>query len=190
MRYKAMSLGIKTLSRSNWQRVIKRKYTQTAVSDECFTGQASLIHMEEITAPLVKSYDGVPLTIVDRGYYWMQLAPTEKKYWLTVMLDTAGNIISYYFDITDNNVLCLDGDSYFYDLYLDVVLLPNGNLYLLDEDELLEALRQGVINQEQFDDAYITARMLLDSLPGSALKLQAYCLHLFAELKGKLVEPD
>jgi uncharacterized protein len=102
------------------------------------------------------------------------------------MMDSAGTIISYYFDITDNNVLCDDGDSYFYDLYLDVVLLPTGNLYLLDEDELLEALQQGIISQAQFDNAYETARMLMESLPNHALKLQAYCLQLFAELKNKL----
>ncbi len=185
-----MSLSIKTLSRSNWQRVVKRKYAHMAVSDESFTGHASLIHIEEITAPLVKTYDGVPLTIVDRGYFWMQLAPYGKKHWLTVMMDAAGNIISFYFDITDNNVLCLDGDSYFYDLYLDVVLLPNGNIYLLDEDELLEALQQGVINQKQFDNAYDTARMLLKCLPNRAQELKAYCLHVFAELKKKLLDPD
>lgn len=185
-----MSLSIKTLSRSSWQRVVKRRYAQMAVSDESFTGQASLIHMEEITAPLVKTYDGITLTIVDRGYFWMQLAPYGKKYWLTVMMDSAGTIISYYFDITDNNVLCLGSDSYFYDLYLDVVLLPNGNIYLLDEDELLEALQQGVISQKQFDNAYDTASMLLDSLPNRAQELEAYCLHLFAKLKERLLDPD
>jgi predicted RNA-binding protein associated with RNAse of E/G family len=185
-----MGLSIKTLSRSNWQRVVKRKYAQMTVSDERFTGQASLILIEEITAPLVKIYEGVPVTIVDRGFFWLQLAPKDKKYWLTVMMDSTGTIISYYFDITDSNVLCDDGDSYFYDLYLDVVLLPNGNFYLLDEDELLEALQQGIISQAQFDNAYETATMLMDSLPNNALKLQAYCLQLFAELKIRLLSPD
>jgi predicted RNA-binding protein associated with RNAse of E/G family len=102
------------------------------------------------------------------------------------MLDAAGDIVSYYFDITDSNMLSGDGDSYFYDLYLDVVLLPNGKIYLLDEDELLEALRQGVISQRQFDSAYETARMLLAKLPNHALTLNAYCRNLFACLKGKL----
>lgn len=119
-----MGLGIKTLSRSDWPRIKKRKYARISVSDDCFSGQTSLIHMEEITAPLIKVYDGIPLTIVDRGYSWLQLAPRDKKYWLTVMLDASGNIVSYYFDITCDNVLNVDGDSYFYDLYLDVVLFP------------------------------------------------------------------
>ncbi len=160
------------------------------VSDERFVGQASLIFMEEVKAPLVKVYEDIPLTIVDRGYFWLQLAPKDKKYWLTVMMDAAGDTISYYFDITENNVLCDDGDSYFYDLYLDVVLLPNGNLYLLDEDELLEALREGIISQAQFDNAYNTARMLLEHLPSHAQELQAYCHHLFAKLKEKLLYHD
>ena len=181
-----MSLSIKTLSRADWPRVIKRKYAQMSISGDGFSGQASLILMEEITAPLVKCYDNLPLTIVDRGYYWLQLAPRDKTYWLTVMMDAAGNIISYYFDITDRNVLCDDGDSYFYDLYLDVVLLPDGSLYLLDEDELLEALQGGVISRRQFDMAHKTARMLLDSLPDRIRELQAYCLMMLERLKERL----
>lgn len=181
-----MCLSIKTLSRANWARVVKRKYAQMSVSDDGFTGQASLILIEEITAPLVKCYDNLSLTIVDRGYCWLQLAPRDKRYWLTVMIDAAGEIISYYFDITDRNVLCEAGDSYFYDLYLDVVLLPDGSLFLLDEDELLEAFQQGVINKAQFDMAHETAWMLLDSLPNSIRELQAYCLGMMERLKERL----
>lgn len=182
-----MGLGIKTLSRSNWQRITKRKYAQMTVQDDYFSGQASLIRMEDIVAPLSKTYDGIRLTIVDKGYSWLQLAPKDKKYWLTVMLDSSGNIISYYFDITDENVLVANGDSFFYDLYLDVVLLPYGNIYLLDEDELKEALHQGVINQGQFDCAYDTARILMNCLPNCTECLQEYCHKLFSILKGMLL---
>lgn len=36
---------------------------------------------------------------------------------------------------------------YFDDLYLDVVLLPSGDMYLLDEDELEEAYANGNISK-------------------------------------------
>ncbi len=183
-----MSMRVKTLSRTNWERVTKRKYARMDICDEQLNGQASLILIEDITAPLSKTYDGIPVTIVDRGYCWLQLAPKDKTYWLTVQIDDAENIVSYYFDITDHNVLESSGDSYFYDLYLDVVLLPNGRLFLLDEDELLEALQQGVITKAQFDMAYETARLLLNSLPGSLKELHEYCLWITKKLKQRLTE--
>jgi len=176
----------KTLSRSDWSRVIKRKYAWMDVCDEHFCGQASLIRIEEVTVPLEKTYEGISLRIVDQGYCWLQLAPKDKTYWLTVMLDAAGSIISYYFDITDGNVLVSSGDSFFMDLFLDVVLLPGGRLYLLDEDELAEALQQGGINQQQFDMAYKTARMLLLQLEGREKELEGYCLKMVEALKERL----
>lgn len=182
-----MKPSMKTLTRSEWPRVVKRKYAWMDVCDERFCGQASLILIEEVTAPLEKAYDGISLKIVDRGYRWLQLAPKGKTYWLTVMLDANGRIISYYFDITDHNELLDSGDSYFVDLFLDVVLLPGGRLYLLDEDELAEALQQGDINQQQFDKASKTARMLLCGLENREKELESYCLQMVETLIARLV---
>lgn len=177
----------KTLSRSEWPRVIKRKYAWMEVCDEHFCGQASLILIEEVTAPLEKAYSGISVKIVDQGYCWLQLAPKDKTYWLTVMLDEDGRVISYYFDITDCNELLESGDSYFVDLFLDVVMLPGGRLYLLDEDELEEALQQGDINQQQFDKACETARMLLCGLENREKELESYCLQMVETLIERLV---
>ena len=176
----------KTLTRSDWPRVVKRKYAWMDVCDEQFCGQASLILIEEVTMPLVKTYDGISVKIVDQGYCWLQLAPEGKTYWLTVMIDAAGSIVSYYFDITDRNVLLENGDSYFMDMFLDVVLLPGGRLYLLDEDELADALEQGEISQKQFDMAYQTARMLLAQLQNREKELEDYCLKTVEALGAKL----
>ncbi len=177
-----MKPSIKTLSRSEWPRVVKRKYAWMEVCDEHFCGQASLILIEEVTAPLEKAYNGMSVKIVDQGYCWLQLAPKDKTYWLTVMLDESGRIVSYYFDITDYNELHESGDSYFVDLFLDVVLLPGGRLYLLDEDELEEALQQGDINQQQFYKACETARMLLCGLENREKELENYCLQMVETL--------
>ncbi|MCL6459025.1 MAG: DUF402 domain-containing protein, partial [Gorillibacterium sp.] len=56
------------------------------------------------------------------------------------------------------------GMPYCDDLYLDVVLLPDGQLFLLDEDELEEALSKRIIRQSDFELAHREAAALMRSI--------------------------
>lgn len=47
-----------------------------------------------------------------------------------------------------------------------------------------------MISREQFDNAYETARMMINCLPNRTRELQEYCLSLFARLNEKLLDPD
>jgi hypothetical protein len=78
------------------------------------------------------------------------------------MYDGEGKIIEWYFDITKANGVDEDGKPYYDDLFLDLVLLPDGQVITLDEDELLEALNNGIITREDYDLAYRVKDRLLD----------------------------
>lgn len=67
-----------------------------------------------------------------------------------------------------------DGIPYFDDLYLDLIVFPNGEIKVDDMDELEEALRQGDITQEQFDLAVRTADGLKNSLLGDIDSFKDY----------------
>lgn len=62
-------------------------------------------------------------------------------------------IIEWYFDIS-KEIGSENGVSYEDDLYLDVVVNPDGEIILLDEDELKEALDRLEISKEDYDMAY------------------------------------
>ncbi|MNY57911.1 hypothetical protein D3C86_1941790 [compost metagenome] len=55
------------------------------------------------------------------------------------------------------------GVPWFDDLYLDVVILPGGQSFLLDAEELEDALKRGLITQEDFDLAWDEANKLMDA---------------------------
>ena len=48
-----------------------------------------------------------------------------------------------------------------YDLYLDLVITRKGEVYILDEDELLEAVKINDITEEDYKMAHDTLDMLL-----------------------------
>ena len=104
----------------------------------------------EIDEPFVKN-----ITLIDNGYYVMEYTPMDKMYNGRVFIDNNLNAISYYFDISLGNGV-EDGKPYYDDLYLDIIYgIETGNIVkILDEDELLEALKSGQITQQNYELAY------------------------------------
>lgn len=159
-------MKVKTLSRSDWPRILERAQAFMPFEREGLKGWAGLIEMKRVTAPLAVPVLGERLTIADEGFRWLQIAPEDENWWLTVMFNRTGETVQYYFDVSLRNEI--DGVcSRFSDLYLDVVLLPDGRLALLDADELDEALAEGAIAPEEHALAVRTADGLMQSIPGN-----------------------
>ena len=97
------------------------------------------------------------------------------------MINPNSNIVQYYYDITDRNIL--DGaNSRFYDLYLDVVILPDGNATILDGDELDSAFKDGIIKKAQYEAATATAKQLLQNIPLKLNELEEFVLTVYGEI--------
>lgn len=77
--------------------------------------------------------------------------------------------MQYYIDVAKEYQIDERGMPYFDDLYLDVVLLPNGDIYLLDEDELEEAYRDKDVSKEEYDVAWTTAKWLIETMKKETL---------------------
>ena len=181
-----MVLERKVMSRSNWPRVIDREYVHMMGNEYDFNGAIGLIYLKNVTEPATKTYDKTRVTIIDSGYYWLQIAPKGENFWLTVMYNQLGEIVQFYYDITDCNTILENGESWFYDLYLDIVMLPDGRLFLLDEDEICRALDKKDITKDQYDKAYLTANEIIKKLDGNIGDLTDTCNHYFEILKRKI----
>ena len=69
------------------------------------------------------------------------------------MFDDNNNLIEYYFDIA-REVGILNGIPYEDDLYLDMLIKPDGSYLVLDEEELIGAYNSLDITKEELDMAY------------------------------------
>lgn len=150
----------KYADRSGWKRITKRDFTQSVLDSPEFKGIVTLLFMDQVSEPLFVNYDGKDICIVDDGYCWVQHFPTEKRFSLTTMFNANGEIVQWYIDICDrngieNNIPWLD------DLFLDIVVLPSGEVIQLDADELEDALADGIIDQHLYNSAYFEAERIL-----------------------------
>ena len=89
------------------------------------------------------------------------------------MYNDNNEIVEWYFDISKE--IGKENDMpYEDDMYLDVVLLPNGKITLLDEDELEDALNQEKITKQEFEEAYQEANRLMEQIKDKADKLKEF----------------
>ena len=184
-----MELKRKTLRRTEWTRITRRETAIRPFSAPCCSGQVCLITIRDLTGPLyVNDSPFGRVLIADRGYRWLQFAPQGQHWWLTVMFDETGALVQSYFDITREN--CFDGPDapWFTDLFLDIAIPDRGEPVVLDEDELLQALSEGIISQDEYQLAHRTAQAILRWYAEHTEEYYRFleqCLLLFAE--GELI---
>lgn len=147
--------------RANWRRIISKQFVSHYMDKPEFTGYVTLYTIERLREPLWKEYGGKRLCLADSGYTWLQYFPQDQHYIVTAMFDDKQRIIQWYIDVCKSQGVTEQGVPWFDDLFLDIVVLPTGAVFLMDEDELDDALSEGDITQEDYELATETARHLL-----------------------------
>lgn len=158
-----MPVKRKYSDRANWRRVTDKKFQVKTVTEPDFEGLVVLYQIKQVRDPLWKEYGNKRFCVADAGYEWLQHFPKGAHYVVTSMYDNKGRLVQWYIDICRTQGVTDRGVPWFDDLYLDVVILPSGESYLLDEEELEEAYRERQITKEDYDLAWSEARRILDA---------------------------
>ncbi len=108
--------------------------------------------------------------IIDNNYKWLEFYDYNSKVKLTAIYNQENKIVEWYFDIA-REIGKENGVAYEDDLYLDVVVTPENEIKLLDEDELKEALNRKEITISEYEDTYNEAKKLMDRLNGKKNEL-------------------
>lgn len=170
--------------RPNWSRIIERRFNLDYINNDDFVGFLSIIYIDKVREPLIVDVAGEKICIADDGYIWTQHFPEGSKYALTTMFNRRLEVIQWYFDICKENQVNDVGIPYYDDLYLDVVVLPSGQILLLDEEELDDALDKNEINKYEYELAYHEAEKLIDSVKNGENNLirntEIYLNHMFS----------
>lgn len=139
--------------RSEWKRVIERKYSQSYLDTNEFKGYITLLNTLKVNEPLLVRYGEENVCIVNDGYMWLQQFPMGRNHSVTTMFDNKGDIVQWYIDICLRNGV-ENGIPYMDDLFLDIVLLPSGEVIEKDADEIVDALTKGIIDKSLYDLAW------------------------------------
>ena len=179
-------MKLRDMYRTDWTRIKEREYISRACTLDGQPARESLIVIRETTEPLTVSSAGTPVKVVEKNYSWIQLAQEGARWWLTAMFDEKDTLLQMYFDITAGNLFDNAENPKFRDMYLDLVLRPDGVVVLLDEDELTEALENGAITQTEFEQTKAAAEKLRAHLSHHPQEVMNCCRQTYHALKDAL----
>ena len=129
---------------------------------EKFKGYVSLIDIKKVKEDwYVPRNDGSQVCILANNFKWVLFYPDIGNYAISALFDDKCEIVEWYIDVIKETGI-ENGIPFMIDLYLDLVITMDGEKYILDEDELEEALKKQDITKEEFNLAYKVLEYLLE----------------------------
>ena len=107
--------------------------------------------------------DGLTRCLAGAGYKWLMYFPLNENWCITACFNPDGVLQEWYFDISKVNFLDDNGMPCIDDIFLDLVIYPNGKVVTIDSDELHEALGKNEITTDDFNHAYKVRDDIIDS---------------------------
>ncbi len=129
-----------------------------------YKGYVSIVSEAKVKFPLTVDYESSSRVLFDEGYLCVTFVPKQDYFAVNAVYDNKGHIVEWYFDVLKEQSLDSQGRLSYKDLYLDVVVRPDFVSILVDEDELKEALEDGIITREDYAFAYEIAEHLIDDI--------------------------
>ena len=160
--------------RNKAEHILEKDYKNIKINNEEFQGNISLLNIKKVKFPWY--VDEENRCILANNYKWLEIYPEGKKYALTVIYDEKEEVVEWYYDIA-RKLGEEGGVPYEDDLYLDVVIVPDGRIHLLDEDELEVVYKNNEVNQKDYEMAYKVAKELMEkySSKENIEKLSDFC---------------
>ena len=137
------------------------KFAQKRIVEDYFKGYICKVNVDKVIKPIIAKTDKAEIVLLDDNYEWYMLYPDGEKYVVTIMYDDKNNLIEWYFDIA-KELGIKNGIPYEDDLYLDLVIKPDGTYEVLDESELKDALDKDLITKDDYDKAFLTVNKLIN----------------------------
>jgi len=103
---------------------------------------------------LRKELNGEQVCLAGPGYKWLMYLPINECWCITAFYSPDEKLLEWYFDITLGNFVDEAGMPCIDDIFLDLVVLPDGQTITLDADELQSALDKSEISAADYDHAY------------------------------------
>lgn len=126
--------------------------------EDYYVSLKKLIH---VTQPFIIHKN---ITAMDDGYFILEIIPKKGHQALRLFLNDKKEVVEYYFDIIKESGLTEDKIPYYLDLYLDVTIQRNGEVNILDEEELEKAYQENEISEEDYHLAKKEKEKLLKEL--------------------------
>lgn len=175
----------KSFKQDEWKVITSKRYKQITMNDECFNGRVALLYIDEVTTPQIWHFNGEDIVVCANGMKWIQLLPIEGTYVITAMISCQNKIELWYVDMIGGYGLDSDNILYIDDLYLDLIVYPDGTIKVDDMDELVEAYENNVITTTLYQLALDTSEKIQSGILSDISELTKLCRQCWKKVEDE-----
>lgn len=138
--------------------------------------------------------------VCGKGMKWLQLIPDDQHRVITAMFLPESRTIHgimydkvvsiWYVDVMDSWGCDEDQVAYFNDMYLDVEFDPEGDVLVVDRDELDAAYHSGELTEEQYQSALAEGDAIMADLCTDIEKTQRWCEGIMQQAMDRIQKND
>ncbi|WMC92565.1 DUF402 domain-containing protein [Kineothrix sp. MB12-C1] len=162
------------LSYDEWKCILSKEQKIELFNNNIIEGYISLIDIEEVSEPQIWKFNGKDIIVCQGGCKWLSILPSKENYCITAMMNEKKEVLVWYIDMIATKGVDKDGIPYFDDLYLDLIVYPDGTVIEDDREELDASLNQGKITIELFELANGTCQKLKTGILANIDYLKEY----------------
>lgn len=172
----------KYADRSDWGRIVQKQLTVIPKKTVGFSGYLTLFEIQKVTEPLYKQYEQERICVAGDGYKWMQHFPEYAHFTLTSMYDEKLRIVQWTITICKSQGVSSDRVPWYDDLHLQIVILPSGRMYVINQERLEEAVKSGELGRGDYELAWNTANQIMEEYRKGSFDLLLIANKHFYEL--------
>lgn len=175
-------------------------YYQMRMDCDDFHGLVSIIHLVDGDYFFWDMPKAGRTPVCGKGMLWLQLIPDGlhraiTAHFLPPSREVRGvthekSVALWYVDVIDSWGFDDDGIACFRDLYLDVEFDVEGDVLVVDRDELDAAYTSGELTQEQYHTAIAEGEAIVRDLCADIKKTQAWCERILALARERIKNDD
>lgn len=166
-----MQIKKKTMKREEWDYIKTKRYITKDYPDKVI----GLIIIDDINRPLIVEHDQKKLTIIEKNYKWLEVAPKKDNYFMTAMFDENDELIEIYFDINSGNFFEDIQNPFFYDMFVDLCITKDNSVDSMDEEELKKAYSEHVISDDEYNQILKDFNNLKEYLNNNKFEIVKEC---------------
>lgn len=165
-------------------------YYQQRVDMEGFHGMVSLICLVDGETLYWHLPKAGKAAVAGAGMCWLQMLPDDTKRMITAKFLPEGTVSVWYVDVIEGTEYAEDGVLIYEDKYLDVIFTPQGDVEVVDRDELDEAYHSGELTEKQHRDALEEGERILKELCSDIGATHRLCIGVLEYVRQKIASGD
>lgn len=162
-------------------------YHQMHMDNDLFKGWVSINYLTDGEERFWEYEKSGHVPVCGKGMTWLTLIPDDRKRCIGAYIKPDRRVSVWYVDVIEETGIDEDGVVYYIDKYLDVILTPQGDMVVMDRDELDAAHLSGELSDSQYENALKEGELILEELAADIGKTEAYCLAVLAKAEEMIV---